>query len=171
MQTLSASSVRPIRIIVIAGLVAGTLDITAAIIIYQLPPVRMFHHIASGAFGREAAINGGGLTAACGLFFHYFIAFSWTLLYVTLYPYIRKINAKFYVTGILYGPLIWLVMNCVVLPLSKIEMSRFDWNKMSLGMTILIFAIGIPIAWITEYYYRRTKANALRPDTISEKNP
>jgi hypothetical protein len=146
-----------IKTIVIAGFVAGTLDISTAMIVYHMAPVDMFHHIASGAFGREASFAGGAYTAVCGLLFHYVIAYSWTTLYMLCYPMFRSHASKFYINGIWYGAMVWIVMNRLVLPLTKINMAPFQWNKMMLGMIILIFAIGMPIAFFAEYAAKKSK--------------
>jgi len=65
------------------GLSSGALDITAAFVVYGsfgLKPIPLLQGIASGLLGARAW--GGGLaTAALGLFFHFFIAFSATAVY------------------------------------------------------------------------------------------
>jgi len=69
-DTLQRSGRRPLRTIVIAGLVAGALDITYAFIIWGLrgvSPIRIGQSIASGLLGREAAVVtslGAGITLA-----------------------------------------------------------------------------------------------------------
>ena len=62
--------------VLITGLIAGTLDILAAIFLLAGgEATRVFRFIASGAFGK-AAFEGGGEMVAWGSFFHYLIAFS-----------------------------------------------------------------------------------------------
>ena len=40
--------------------------------------------VARGAFGREEAFAGGNTMVIWGVIFHYFIAFSWTILFFVL---------------------------------------------------------------------------------------
>ncbi|HEY4612913.1 MAG TPA: hypothetical protein VII11_08025, partial [Bacteroidota bacterium] len=81
----------PAKAILTTWLLAGTLDILAAFTQYMIGtggknPVNVLLFIASGVFGRETAFSGGYPMAALGLAFHYFIAFTWTLLFYLAYP-------------------------------------------------------------------------------------
>src|SRR6266545_1276312 len=63
---------------VTAGLFAGVCDLTAACIhagFFGATPVRVFHAVASGLIGREAALAGGAPTAVLGVVLHFVIAF------------------------------------------------------------------------------------------------
>ena len=77
-------------VIVITGLLAGTLDILAAVIRYTIrtgnSPVRLLEFIASAVFGREEAFSGNAMMGIWGLFFHYLIAFTWTIVFFLAYP-------------------------------------------------------------------------------------
>ncbi|HET8647044.1 MAG TPA: hypothetical protein VFO85_16225, partial [Vicinamibacteria bacterium] len=75
---------RDVRAILLGGLVAGTMDITAAILLYArrgVPPLRILQSVASGLLGR-AAFTGGVPTAALGLALHFFIATTAAAVYV-----------------------------------------------------------------------------------------
>ena len=80
------SSAGPWRTIILTGLLAGTLDAVAAIVVSQASPAAVFKYIASGAFGAGKAFSGGDIMIAWGVIFHYFIALSWTLLFFFIYP-------------------------------------------------------------------------------------
>lgn len=143
-----------IKVILITGLIAGTLDATAAIIYYQADPLKMFQHIAGGAFGKETALAGGLPMSVMGIIFHYVIAYSWTTLFFILYP--KMINAlswNRFLTGLLYGFVIWIVMNLVVLPISKIPARPFNLAAAIPGALILSFAIGMPLSFSAYRYY------------------
>src|SRR4051812_29028773 len=79
-QTVTAKQPsNPGLAIFVGGFVAGILDISSAIVAlrsYGWGPMRVFQSVASGAFGREAAVAGGWKTAAAGLGFHFLIAFT-----------------------------------------------------------------------------------------------
>ena len=73
--------------VLISGLIVGTLDITFACIqVYILNgtmPYRVLKYISSAIMGKEA-YNGGSEMVILGLLMHYFIAFSFTILFQTL---------------------------------------------------------------------------------------
>jgi hypothetical protein len=154
MTTAVKASANNLKTIVIAGLIAGTLDMTTAIIVYKTPPIKMFQYIAGAAIGRDVAFSGGALTAALGLLIHFFIAFSWAVLYVVLYPKIRTLSKRFYITGPLYGVIVWIVMNRVVLPFTTLKLASFQWDKMFVGMLILMLCIGLPIAFVVHQSHK-----------------
>jgi hypothetical protein len=136
------------------SLIAGTLDLVTAIIVYQANPIRLLQGIASGAFGREAAFSGGVLMSASGLLFHYIIATSWTTLFFLLYPKFKILSKNAVVTGLLYGVVVWTGMNLIVLPyLSLIPQRAFDLSGALIGMSILMVMIGLPVSILTQRYY------------------
>src|SRR3982074_1927505 len=75
---------RAMLFILAGGLVAGTLDITYAWVFWALkagvPAERIFQSVAKGLLG-PASYRGGAATATLGLFLHYFIATSMSVVY------------------------------------------------------------------------------------------
>ena len=146
------------RTIFITALIAGTLDIAAAIIQYLIivrkNPVRIFYFIASGIFG-GGAYNGNSLMIAWGILFHYTIAFIFTAFFFLIYPKIKILSRNIVLTGFAYGIFIWLIMNLVVLPLSHTPSLPFSLLQTISGILILMFAIGLPVAILTYRYYLR----------------
>jgi hypothetical protein len=141
--------------IVTAWLVVGTLDLTSATIQTLLMggnPMRMLQAISSGIAGQEA-FGGGIKYSLLGIFLHYFIAFCWTLLFFLLFPKIRGLSNHKLLTGIVYGLIVWLVMNRVVVPLSRIPARPFNLRNALIGLGILIVAIGIPLSYMASRYY------------------
>lgn len=145
-----------IRRVVSMGLLAGTLDILAAIVDVKIRlnsgPVAVLKYIASGALG-EAAFSSGLGTAIVGLLFHYLIATFWAFLFFATYSKsIRWIKNRA-VMSVLYGLLIWLVMNIVVVPLSRVVHGPFSYFQAIKGMLILIVAVSLPIVLMTHRYH------------------
>jgi hypothetical protein len=141
------------KTILITGLIAGSLDLTTAMIVYRANPAGMLRGIASGAFGNDA-FTAGGWIVLMGLFFHYFIAASWTTLYFLSYPKIKLLQKNKYASGLLYGIVIWFVMNRMVLPLTYIKgPATFQIDRALLGMSVLVLMIGLPIAILTHRHY------------------
>lgn len=118
-----------LKAILKTGLIAGTLDILAAIVILtKMNAVRVLQYIASGVFGKEA-FSGGTATVIAGLIFHYIIAISFTNLYFFVFPYFPVLEKQKLVYGVLYGLFVWSVMNLVTVPLSNTKISAYmEWR-------------------------------------------
>ena len=139
------------RIFVATALIAGTLDIIYAIAFSYFrsgtPPSRLLQSVAYGALGRDAYSGGAG-TAALGLGFHFLIAFVITAIFFAVaahYPYLTR---RPVITGSLFGIVVYLVMNFVVIPLSRIGPRPLPAAiVMVTGVLVHMFLIGVPIAW------------------------
>jgi len=140
------------------ALLTGTLDIASAIVKYYLEkgkdPAPIFKFIASGVFGKEA-LSGGTLMIVWGIVFHFMIAFIFTLTLFLIYPRAAAWLKNKFIVGILYGIVIWTIMDRVVLPLSNIPKTSFDPAKAGIAVLILICMIGLPVALIADHYYRK----------------
>lgn len=142
----------PVKIIVLSGLLVGTLDILAAIIVSGAGALRVLQYVSSGVFGKEA-FAGGYTTAAWGLTFHYAIAFTWTIIFFFLFPKIHVRLKNVLLTGIVIGLLIWVGMNLILVPLSNVNRGPYTWRGFFINSSILITMIGIPLSWIYSRYY------------------
>jgi hypothetical protein len=118
--------IRPnLNIILRAGLLAGTLDILAAILILAKGnAVGTLKFIASGVFGKSA-FSGGYDMVALGAFFHYFIATSFAAGYFLAWPRLAFLQKNLWLSGVLYGVFVWVVMNLLVVPMSQAPQSPF----------------------------------------------
>ena len=148
-----------LKAILLTGLTAGTLDILAAIIntsiaLEKFAAVQVLRFIASGVFGKDA-FTGGQVMVFFGLFFHYIIAFSFTTVYFLFYPRLPHIKYYKMVSGIIYGLIIWLIMNLIVVPLSQTPELQFSWQRTLQGIIILMVCVGIPISIIAGKYYEK----------------
>ena len=147
----------PLKTILLTGLVAGTLDILAAFanayLSNAVSPIRVLQFIASGLLGKNA-FEGGLTTAGLGLLLHFIIAFSWTILFFFLYPKIKQILTNPIITGLVYGLIIWLIMNLAVLPMSNINKQPFSLNWQTfIGIGILMLFVVLPISIMVNRYY------------------
>lgn len=137
-----------------AGLVSGTLDITAAFVVYGFfgaRPVPILHGIAAGLLGPRAH-QGGFATAALGLACHYFIAYSAATVYYLASRSIPLLLQHAVVCAALYGVAVYFFMNRIVVPLSAARKSPFSWEMMFIGVTIHIFCVGLPIALLVRRF-------------------
>jgi hypothetical protein len=155
-----------LKVILLSGLLVGTLDMTAACInahlSFGLSPDRVFKYIASGILGKSAFSGGIGV-AALGVAMHYAVAYSWTTLFFMVYPKTNLIRQNKYLTGTFYGMLIWTVMNLLVVPLTKVPKPKngFNVTQAYINAGILIVMIGIPLSLIA-YKYHYTKLQVKR---------
>ena len=144
--------------IFLSGLIAGTFDILAAIIVYAVilqktTAIKILQSIASGVFKKDA-YSGGSQMALYGLLLHYFIALAFAWFYFTIYPYFSFLKKNTLLSGIFYGIFVWIIMNLVVLPIvfPVLPEKHLDF-PLFLSIIILICCIGIPIAFITRKHY------------------
>jgi len=136
------------RAILWAGLIAGTLDITAAFVVYGFfgaTPLRILQGIAAGLLGPRS-FNGGLATAILGLFCHFLIAFGAASVYFLLSREIPLLPRQYRVAGVLYGIAVYFFMARVVIPLSHARRGLFSWKMMIIGIVIHIFCVGLPIS-------------------------
>lgn len=134
----------PLLPIVAGGLIAGTLDLTQACILFgwKVPLI-----IAGGLLGR-AAFHGGVGTYILGVVLHFFIAFSVTAIYYAASRRLTFLIDHWLVCGLFFGMAVELVMNLVVLPLSALH-ARGPYNlyDLILGLVVHMIVIGLPVAF------------------------
>ena len=134
------------------ALLVGTLDITYAIAFSYFrsgtSPQRLLQSVAVGAVGRDAAFSGGTATAVAGLLFHFFIAFTITAIFFAAASRLRWLVRHPAIWGPLYGIGVYLVMNFVVIPLSRIGPRPLAAPIVLVtGVLVHMFLIGAPIAF------------------------
>ena len=139
----------PTAVVFLTALIAGTLDITAAFLNSYIrsgtSPVIILQFIASGILG-DKSFDGGFTSAFLGLIFHYFIALSWTIIFFIVYPRLKISSDYKVVGGLIYGIIIWLIMNLIVVPLSNTPPHSPSVVQIILGICFLMFLIGLPIS-------------------------
>lgn len=154
---------RAISTILRAGLVAGTMDITGALVVYThsgAERVRLLQGIASGLLGK-ASYQGGQSTAWLGLLCHFAIAMSWAAIYFAASRRIRFLLDHPVVSGVAYGLVVYTIMNHVVIPLSRIGPRPFVLNRALIAAGILVVCIGLPIALITRRFAGPSSGGAI----------
>ena len=160
------------KIILLGGLIAGTLDMTAACVQAWLrtgtTPFQVSQFIASGALGRTAAFAGGYKTALLGLAFHYLIATTATVVFYLASRKLRFLIEWPIPMGLLYGLLVYLFMNFVVLPRSAITPARVapSLSTRAISALIIMFCVGLPIALITRRFSKDNDARLVLPNSI-----
>lgn len=150
------------RAIISAALIVGTADILMACLIAWVrnnaSPETVLKFIASGLIGRQA-FRGGFEAVLLGLVLHYFIALGFTALLFVIYPSLKWVHRNKIIGGVLYGILVWLVMNQVVVPLSATPAIKNEPGNMIISMLVLVIAIGLPLVFLAGRFYElRRKA-------------
>jgi hypothetical protein len=136
------------------GLIAGTLDITAALIVYGafgLRPIPLLQGIAAGVLGLSA-FKGGLAIALFGLCCHFFIAFCAAGVYVVASRGLAFLVHFPAIAGPLYGIAVYFFMQFAVLPLSGAIKRHFSLEMTLIGVVIHIFCVGLPIALATRRF-------------------
>jgi len=140
---------RALFIVLTGGAIAGAIDITYAIVFSGLRGVsatRVLQSVASGLLGAPA-YQGGTSTAVLGLCLHFLIALSAAAIFYLASGWIVFLTRQAVVSGILYGVVIYAVMNFVVLPLSAFPQKvRFPPLVLATGLLVHMFGIGLPMA-------------------------
>jgi hypothetical protein len=132
------------------GGVGGLLDIIYAIVLWGFilggSPVGIVQSIASGLLG-AAAYEGGTGTAILGLALHFFIAFCMALAYVLAARRLPVLTSRWLLMGMLYGFVLFAVMNFVVVPLSAIGWRPMKpWGALRALLPHIVF-VGPAIAY------------------------
>lgn len=141
---------RVVLLILRIALIAGTLDIADALIFSGLrgvSPGQVFHYIASGLLGMKA-FEMGGAAVLLGIAIHYSIALGWTAVFYAASRKFPILLRRPVVSGLLYGIVVYVIMNFVVLPLTGIPHSNKAISLASRvnGVLALMLCIGLTIA-------------------------
>ncbi|MEO5890985.1 MAG: hypothetical protein ABIQ31_12070 [Ferruginibacter sp.] len=142
------------------GWLAGTLDLAGAVINYMAShgkfPFKLLEYIASGAFGKKA-MDGSLGSNLSGLFFHYFIAVSFTLFYFFTYPGLQFLHKSIWLSAIIYGLFVWAVTNMILLPLSALQAPVIPTGLVAAARAafVLIIFIGLHVAYFTKKFYTK----------------
>jgi uncharacterized membrane protein YagU involved in acid resistance len=132
------------------GLVAGTLDITENIVFNAfrgITPWRIFQFIASGLIdGRSFQL--GWASVALGVVLHYTIALIWTGIFYAIARKFAVVTCRPVLSGLLYGGVVYLIMNFIVLPFSGVPQPQHAITLASRinGVLALLMCIGLTVS-------------------------
>lgn len=182
-ETTTTAAIRPnnfLKAFFLTGLLAGTLDATAAMTQFMIRthgdnPLKVWRFVASGVLGQDVMTKNIWIVAALGLAFHFCIAFSFTLFFYFIFPKLKFLSKNLFITGMVYGIFVWLIMNLVIVPLSNVASKAKLWGtitnpdgsthtgfqfppnptQMIIGILIIMFCVGLPISLLTGRYYSR----------------
>jgi uncharacterized membrane protein YagU involved in acid resistance len=132
------------------GLVAGTLDIAENLVFSQVrgvTPWRVFQYIASGLMGRQA-FESGWASVLLGVGLPYIIALIWTAVFYVMARKFAIIMRGPVLSGLLYGTVVYLIMNFIIVPLSGVPHPLRPVTLVSRinAVLALLICIGLPIS-------------------------
>ena len=109
--------------------------------------MRHFQFIAGGLLGRQA-FQMGWTSVWLGMAIHFAIALTWTAIFYIAATKIAALTKKAIISGLIYGVIVYVVMNFVVRPLSALPPRPAAVTLVSKinAVLALIFCIGLPIA-------------------------
>ena len=128
----------------VGGLIAGTLDLLQACILFgwDIPLA-----IAGGLLGRQA-FQGGAGTYILGVFLHFFIATSAAAIYYLASRRLNFLTEHPLVCGLFFGAAVEEVMNLIVLPLSALHSTGpYQLRDLIQGLLIHMVVVGLPISF------------------------
>jgi hypothetical protein len=154
----SARQASAIPTIVWIGLVAGTLDISYNLIynsFRSITPAMVFRYIAAGLVGTPRAVQMGAAGIALGVVIHYSIAMTWTVIFYAASRKIAILWRRPVISGLVYGCVVFVVMNFVVVPLSNVphvkhHLTMFVWVVNVIAP--LLLCIGLTISLLMRKY-------------------
>ena len=147
---------RALRAILVGGGIGGAFDLTFALVfngVRGAPPMKVLKFIASGLLGQDA-FTGGVAVAALGVVLHFVIALGAASVYQVASRAIGAMNRHALIAGPLFGACIYLVMNLVVLPLSRTPSFPHHWFPVVCDLACHMLLIGPSIALAARHYAR-----------------
>src|SRR4051794_12316940 len=132
------------------GLIAGTLDLSDAIIyshIRGVTALRVCQYIASGLIGMKS-FSMGAESGGLGVVLHYFIATSWTVTFYVASRRLMILTRRPILSGLAYGLAVYLFMNLVIVPLSGVPHPKGFPSMISRinGVLAVMLCIGLTIS-------------------------
>lgn len=140
------------RILIVGGLAIGLADLVFATTFWwtrNVPPVRILQSIAAGLLGGDS-YAGGAATAVLGALLHFLIAIAFVVachLLLRRWPRLARHPVRH---GFVYGLLLYLAMNFVVLPLSAAGMPDVTDLPWVAPSVVVHLAIGIACFAVVE---------------------
>ena len=144
-----------IRAVLFATLVAGALDIAAAILLnLNVGPLIVLQSVAGGWLGAEA-YSGGWTSGLLGLASHFAIMLGVAAVYMALASRSALLRRQWLVAGVVAGAVVWAVMALVVVPLSASTLPAPDTRGVIEGLIVHVLMVGLPMAWIARRSFGR----------------
>ena len=131
------------------GAIAGTLDILYAFTWWHFhgrSPLWVLQSVAMGWLGRESS-SMGWISGSIGLVSHFAIAIAAAVVYGFAWRRVERMRTQWVACGLLFGMLVYLFMNFVVIPLSAAPFKpSLAPSAFAQGFLSHALLVGLPIA-------------------------
>ena len=149
---MNDSAYRLVRAGLTTGVTDGLFSSVLSAFFYRSTVARLWQGVASTRLG-PSALEGGTRTALVGIVMHFGVAFGWSavfLLAALRAPALRRTIASpsgALAVAAIYGPLIWIVMSCAVIPMltHRPPTLNIRWWVQLVGH---IPFVALPIVWM-----------------------
>jgi hypothetical protein len=143
---------RALTAVLLGGLLAATVDIGAACLISGHSVMHILQTIAGGLLGRRS-FAGGVPTTLLGLLLQELMGVIIAAIYVAAARVLPALNRRWIVFGVLYGVVIFFVMNYVVVPQSAWK----HWPSFSTAKFLANMAAMLLFGLIVAFFARRSR--------------
>lgn len=145
--------------VLLGGLIVAVADIAFAITYWfswtASGLVQVFQAIAVGALGK-ASYDGGLATALLGAGLQWFMASMFVLVYALVGKRVPALLRRPFVYGVPYGLVLYVVMNFVVMPLSRVGASpSLEHPGRLVPVVVAHMAFGVVCVWFAGRALRR----------------
>ena len=149
---MSRKSRGALTAILLGGIIAATIDIGAASLISGKDVIYILHIVAGGLLGQRS-LAGGMPTALLGLLLQELMGLIIAAIYVAAAGLLPVLKRRWLACGLLYGVVIFLVMNYVVVPLSAWQ----RWPPFSPAKFLENLAAMLLFGVIVAFFARRVR--------------
>lgn len=148
----------------LGGMVAATIDVGAASLISQRAPIFILQAIAGGVLA-ERAFDGGMAAAILGAALQELMGVVIAAIFVAAAYALPALRRRWAAAGVLYGVVIFIVMNFVVLPLSAWrQISHFTPAKFVANLAAMLL-FGLIVAFFARRAFPPATAATVRSAT------
>ena len=165
-------TISPVFILVGAAILIGALDLIYACTYWNIsrgvPPLQIFQTVASGLLGMSS-FRDGLVTVSFGALLQYLMLQAMVSTYYVVSRRLPVLIRQPWLYGPLYGLLLYVVMNLIVVPLSAAPKSPFVLSWIIGSIAVHVCLIGPLIAWFsrwasTSHSSAQSQGNHLHPN-------
>jgi uncharacterized membrane protein YagU involved in acid resistance len=138
----------------LAGIIAGTIDIGAACTLNWVKPGPVLRFITSGLLGSAAARQGGDWVYWLGMGLQWVMSIIIAAVFVLAATKLPILLRRWIVAGFAYGIVVFIVMNFVVLPLSAARQPHITPSFIIENLAAMIL-FGLIVAYIARRFAAR----------------
>jgi hypothetical protein len=150
-----------VGVIFLGGLIAGAIDIGAASLITGRNPAFIMQVIAGGLLGK-ASFGGGIATVILGAVLQELMGVLIAAIYVVALKSVPGLLRRWILSGLVYGVIVFFVMNYVVVPLSALKSTpHFTSVKFAANMAAMLL-FGLIVA-----FFARRLVTGRRPQNAA----